>query len=213
MAANTKTTTKKKPAKKNPVRAAQAVEVVDEGGNSPVNHEDSDFDIDDVIAQREQYAERWAEAWRMSAIGIPLRQIGERLGVSHVAARNYIRKHQMLVWGDPNLMEQRADVLARMDQIIENMSREMTALDAAQRQLPAKRRAPVWLVNAEPLMKALQTKWRMMNPEGKPGKVSVEVGVIPGSSNSSRDRNEMRLPKEIAAVLAKVTVEDSDEAA
>lgn len=197
-----------KPAKKTPARQAPvnagAVEVV---GNPPVN--DDHISLDEVIAQREEFAERWAEAWRLHSIGIPLRQIGERLGVSHVAARNYVRKHQMLVWGDPNLIGQRADVLARMDQIIEQMSREITTLDATERQKPANRRLPVWLEHGETLSKLLERKWRMMNPDLKgSSKVSVEVGVIPGSNGGGQSRDGMRLPASLQAVLAKVTVDD-----
>lgn len=187
------------------------VEVVDGGGvNPPVNPPMSEhIDIEEVIREREEYAERWAEAWRLSAIGIPVRQIGTRMGVSHTVAARYIRKHQMLVWGDPNLVEQRGDVLTRLDQIIDNMTREITTLDAAQREKPAGARLPVWLEHGDKLMKALQAKWAFITPNEGRGKVQVEVGVIPGGGGQG-DRDGMRLPPSLQAVLATVTVSSDD---
>ena len=195
----------RKRAAKAPVPAGE-VEVV----SPPVTPQMSEhIDIEEVIAEREEFAERWAEAWRLSAIGIPLRQIGQRLGVSHTVAARYIRKHQMLVWGDPNLVEQRGDVLTRLDQIIDNMTREITTLDAAQRERPANARQPVWLDHGETLLKALQAKWAFISPNEGKGKVQVEVGVIPGGGG--QDRDGMRLPPSLHAVLATVTVSDGDQ--
>lgn len=205
----TKKPAAKKPAKKRAARKKKAggpVEVV----SAPVSP--SELTIEDVIAEREAYADRWAEAWRFHAIGVPLRTIGERMGISHEIARKYIRCHQLLMWGDPNLIEQRADMLARMDQIITEMARELTTLDAAERGKPVGERSPVWLSHGETLMRAIAKKWDMVSPEQRStaGRVQVEVGVIPGSAPGS-DRGGMRLPNEVAAVLAKVTVDDGDD--
>lgn len=199
----------KQPVKKNSSgrrKTSGPVEVV----KPPVNDE---LTVEKVIAEREAYADRWSEAWRLHAIGVPLRTIGERMGISHELARQYVRSHQLLMWGDPNLIEQRADMLARMDQIITEMARELTTFDAVERAKPAERRSPVWLNHGETLMKAIAKKWEMVSPESRStaGRVQVEVGVIPGSTGGERDG--MRLPQEVAAVLARVTVGDADDEA
>lgn len=198
----------KQPVKKNSSgrrKTSGPVEVV----KPPVNDE---LTVEKVIAEREAYADRWSEAWRLHAIGVPLRTIGERMGISHELARQYVRSHQLLMWGDPNLIEQRADMLARMDQIITEMARELTTFDAVERAKPAERRAPVWLEHGETLIKAIAKKWEMVSPEQRStaGRVQVEVGVIPGS-HSAGARDGMRLPQEVAAVLAKVTIDNGDD--
>lgn len=162
----------------------------------------SDEQVDEIISRANEKAERWAEAWRMDAMGVPSRVIGQRLGISHTQALEYARNWLQLVDGDPARASERAEIVARLDLMAEKMLVELTRLEAAEAVKPAEGRAAVWLENSDPLLKVLAQKARLVSGGDSGKKVTVEVAA--GASGG--------VPDAVAGVLARITVEDGDAA-
>lgn len=202
---------KKKPAKKAAAKKKPSTRRT--GGRTnqlPVPEPDrTPEDITRIVEEADAKAPLWQEAWRMQCMGVPARVIAERLDVkSATTALRYADNWVRLLEGDPLRANERARILARLDDMADTMTKELRRLEAAEDKKPADKRAPVWLDNSKPLLDVLALRWRIVAPRDQGKKqVTVEVGAATQTSGFEG------VPSALGAVLARVTVTDSEDAA
>ncbi len=179
-------------------------------------------EVDEIVSRANEKAPQWGEAWRMNAMGVPSRVIGQKLGVSHTTAIDWANRWEQLVAGDPDRFSDRAHVLAHYDHIIEKQMVELAQLEAAEQRrrrvvereeqkegVPPEESAyvpkRVYLEHSGQLLKALGDRQKVVAPHSAGKQVTVELAAAAGASGV--------LPDALAGVVARVTVTDKDEEA
>ena len=149
----------------------------------------------EIVEERVAAADKtelWAEAWRLSRMGVTPRVIAARLGVSIPTVTSYVSKWETLAMGDPERVDARGGVLAHYNELIEQMSAELVQRQAwAAKQYQAAKDdgedpvpPAVWLEQSKPLLDVLAAKARLVIPadgKGRDVKVTVEAASgLPG---------------------------------